>query len=154
MLQALLAQGQAALALGNLAAATVAFNAALAISPNDPTALTGLAEIKRISDRRAARLLEINRLLGIATQAMRAQQFSDAIKAYRDVLALDSDNVPAIEGLREARYQKAMHDGQQANLAKKYKDAVRFYEEALREKPGDPAATGFLTQARINAKQK
>jgi tetratricopeptide (TPR) repeat protein len=147
MLQAYLAQGQAALAFGRLTDAANAFRAALAISPNYPIALAGLAEVQRLVERRAARLVEITNLFKIGDQALQARQFSTAIKAYKDILQLDPDNLKAIENLREARYQKAMAEGQQLLLAKKFAEAARHFEEALREKPGDFLATNFLKQA-------
>jgi tetratricopeptide (TPR) repeat protein len=140
-LRNLLAQGQLAMVERRYADAATAFNAALAISPTDPVALAGLAEIKRIADRKALRVIEIANLFNGADQALKARQFSTAIKGYRDVLALDPDNVRAIEGLREARYQKAILEGQQALAANRFADAVAFFDLALHEKPGDPLAT-------------
>src|SRR5262249_3485089 len=134
-------QGQFALVQRRFTDAAFNFNEALRIVPNDPAALTGLAAAKQGSDARAARLIEIDQFFKAASQAMVARQFSPAIKAYKDVLRLDPDNAKAIEGLRTARYQKAMAEGQQAMSQKKYADAITFFDQALAEIPGDFPAT-------------
>ena len=152
-LQRYLAAGQLALAERRYADATIAFNAALQISPTDPTALTGLLRIKELVDRKVLRKVEIDQLLVVGAQTLAAGRYFDAIKAYKDVLLLDGDNLRAIEGLREARYGKAMFDGRQALLAKRYPDAVRFFQDALLEKPGDFTALSMLKQAQFPPKK-
>ena len=151
-LQTYLDQGRIALAAHRYADANVAFTAALQISPNDPTALAGLLTLKQFVDVKAQRLLDITRLLNLGAQALQAQRFPDAIKAYKDVLLLDSDNLQASNGLRTARYQKAMLDGQQALLSRRYIDAVSFFEAALIQVPGDPTAANSLKAARMKVK--
>jgi tetratricopeptide (TPR) repeat protein len=133
--------GQLALAQRRFADAAFNFNEALRVVPNDPSALAGLAAVKQATDARAARLIEIDQFFKVASQAMVARQFSTAIKAYKDVLLLDPDNLKAIEGLRTARYQRAMAEGQQAMSLKKYSDAITFFDQALAEIPGDFSAT-------------
>ena len=147
-LQNLLLQGQLALRERRFADAATAFTAALAISPTDPTATAGLLEIQRVADRKALRIIELANLFQAGDQAFQRRQFATAIKAYRDVLMLDPDNLRAAEGLREARFQKALLEGQQALATNRAADAVRLFEAALREKPGDPTATNQLRFAR------
>ena len=91
-------------------------------------------------------------VLGAAPMKMKmlvAGRFSDAIKGYNDVLRLDSDNLVALQGLRDARYGKAMFDGRQALQTKKFTDAIGFFEFALQQKPGDFQATNFLQAAKM-----
>src|SRR5205814_535037 len=126
-----------ALQLGQLEAARLLFRKAADLAPDG-------SEEQR-DDRRHADHLVQPPVVHIGTEANR----------------LIPDNARAIEGLREARYGRAIEDGKKARLdadsllasagptnklteAKKaalrrnYDPAIRAFEDALREKPGDP----------------
>jgi hypothetical protein len=54
---------------------------------------------------------------------------------------------------REAAYQKCMMQAQAAMKAKRYADAVKAYDEALKIKPGDSAAIKGKKAAAAAAKK-
>jgi tetratricopeptide (TPR) repeat protein len=57
----------------------------------------------------------------------------------------------ALDGLRQANYQKAMADGDAAMRTRNYSDAILDFQAALRQKPCDRDASSGLIQARAYA---
>jgi tetratricopeptide (TPR) repeat protein len=150
--QRFMTQGAAALQTRQFDAAIVAFTEALRVMPNDAAALAGLADATRARDRLVIKATEIAAVLQQADQELSRKQYADAIRHYEEVLRKDRDNVRAIAGLSQARYSKAMDDGQKALLAQKYDIAIAAFTEALNAKPGDQVATSMLQRARLYSK--
>jgi Tfp pilus assembly protein PilF len=92
---ALVQQGRAAQAAGNLDGATDALESALAVDPRNRDAFVALAEIARTRD-----------LPG------------KAIRYYHDALSLEPNDVAALRGQGEAMVQKGAVEKAKENLAK------------------------------------
>lgn len=92
---ALVQQGRAAQAAGNLDGATDALESALAVDPRNRAAFVALAEIARARD-----------LPG------------KAIRYYHDALTLEPNDVAALRGQGEAMVQKGAVEKAKENLAK------------------------------------
>jgi len=93
--RAALDAGFAALQAGDFAAATQAFERALALQPDSGAARSGLAEA-----RQRATAARIDQLLASARQAEAAEDWNTAARRYGDALALDA-------GLEAARADQA-----------------------------------------------
>jgi epidermal growth factor receptor substrate 15 len=144
--------GQAALQLKGYADARVAFANALTVVPNDPAALAGLAAANY-----GLHMLEGN-------AALEAKKYGDAMAAFQAAL-IDAPGDPtatatlkqakALAGAAavEADYNLQMQNGQALMQKKKYGEAVKAFETALQDKPGDTAATAALKQAQAMVDQ-
>lgn len=140
-----LAAGDAALAAGDGAGATRAFETALAIAPGEARARRGLA--------RAASLDRVLELSARAAAAEAAGDRAGALAGYREAAALDGEWQPARAGI--ARLQAAAaRDAFESQMARGYAaqaagdlDAARAaFAAALRASPGDAQAQGALAQ--------
>jgi epidermal growth factor receptor substrate 15 len=144
--------GQAALQLKNYVAARTAFATALTVVPNDPAALAGLAAANY-----ALHMIEGN-------LALDAKKYGDAVVAFQAAL-LDAPSDPAaIAALKQAKalagqaavdasYNMNMQNAQALLQKKKYADAIKAYEAALLDKPGDTAAMTALKQTQAQMDQ-
>jgi tetratricopeptide (TPR) repeat protein len=147
-----MAQGNDAFRNKRYLDAVANFNEALRLRPTDPGALAGLDSALRAIERDKRALVDVDAILKQAALELSNKQYADAIRHYNDVLKQDSDNRRALDGLRQARYAKDMDDGQRAMLAQKYTDAIKAFEDALVQRPGDPAASSLLQQAKLRKK--
>jgi tetratricopeptide (TPR) repeat protein len=147
--QRFMSQGAANLQTRQFAAAIINFTEALRVRPNDAAALAGLADATRGRDRQVLIATEIAAILQQADQELSRKQYADAIRHYEEVLRKDRDSARAIEGVRSARYAKAMDEGQKAMLAQKYDVAIAAFTEALNAKPGDQLANTLLQRAKL-----
>jgi tetratricopeptide (TPR) repeat protein len=123
-------------------------NAALKEKPNDPAALARRKEAQGLLE--AAYQSAIKQ----ARSAMQQQKWNDAVKAYDLALKQKPGDASATTGRaealaklktpppdpKEATYQKWMKQGDAALAARKWSDARNAYDEALKIKPGEPAA--------------
>jgi len=86
--------------------------------------------------------------------ALQKRQYANAVQAFTQALNLFPNDPQAQLGLQQANaglnqgdYQNHMAAGQAALQGKRYRDAVREFEAALLDVPGDPAASNGLRQA-------
>jgi tetratricopeptide (TPR) repeat protein len=138
--------GAQAMSLNRFGDAATAFTEALRLAPNDPAATKGLADAQAA----LARIADYNRFMTIGNAALNKKAYNDAVAAFRDALVALPDDPVAIAGLKQAKYQRAMVDGEKAMLAipKKFNEAIADYELALKEIPGDKTAKEQLSNAR------
>jgi cytochrome c-type biogenesis protein CcmH/NrfG len=141
-------QGAAALRTQRFADAVQAYTAALRLVPNDPDALQGLRDAQAGLGGAAPVAIDFDRELQRGLVDLQQKRFGDAIKHFKRALKVRPDSPQALQGLSQARYGDAMSDGRAAMNARRYAEAVRSFEDALREMPGDFAATTALRQAR------
>lgn len=130
------------------------FTQALLLAPTDAEAIAGLRAANDALNRVVKNRDDLVLLVTAARNAMTARNYPAAIKAANDVLAMDPDNVEMQMLIRKARYSVAMANGQAAQQGKRWNEAIRYYEEALSQQPGDPLARNFLAQCRASAGTK
>ena len=128
--------GQQFLAQKKFAEALQAFQAAKTLYPTDPLA---------------------NQLIGQATQAWEASKKAEAPKQPEvkvpppklgPPVVPNADDLAKKKAADAARFQKHLADGQQAMTARRFPDAIREFEAALRLVPGDAMATQLLQKAK------
>ncbi|MBO2523469.1 MAG: hypothetical protein CW336_06395 [Bacteroidetes bacterium] len=106
---------------------------------------------------------QIQSLINTGNQQITSKQYAEAEQTFNQVLALDPNNVVATEKLgviagfyeeiqrqKQENYNRAMSEGQYAMDSRNFAEAVRQYNIALTNKPGDEAATQQLTFAQQN----
>lgn len=146
-----LRQGEAALQAANQAEAIRQFETALAIDPGNAAARRGR--------ERAGNLDEVLGLVARAAAAESAGQAREALRLYRQAMALDQAWGPAVEGARRLEqavsrdvYQGQMARGYAALAAGELAAARSAFEAAARERPGDADAQAALAQ--LDAEQR
>ena len=115
-----------------------------------------LAEIEAQKQRQN----QINNLISTGNQQLNNKQYADAEQSFNQVLALDNDNAEAkaqlaviagfyeeIQRQKQANYQNAMSEGSYAFDSRNYTEAIRQFNIALTNKPGDAVANQRLTEA-------
>ncbi len=106
---------------------------------------------------------QIQSLINTGNQQITSKQYAEAEHTFNQVLALDPNNVVATEKLgviagfyeeiqrqKQENYNRAMSEGQYAMDSRNFAEAIRQYNIALTNKPGDEAATQQLTLAQQN----
>lgn len=106
---------------------------------------------------------QIQSLINTGNQQITSKQYAEAEHTFNQVLALDPNNVVATEKLgviagfyeeiqrqKQENYNRAMSEGQYAMDSMNFAEAIRQYNIALTNKPGDEAATQQLTFAQQN----
>lgn len=106
---------------------------------------------------------QIQSLINTGNQQITSKQYAEAEQTFNQVLALDPNNVVATEKLgviagfyeeiqrqKQENYNRAMSEGQYAMDSRNFAEAIRQYNIALTNKPGDEAATQQLTFAQQN----
>lgn len=91
---------------------------------------------------------EFDRLMQAAAALEQQQQFAQADKIYREASRLMPGDATALAKIREMSYRRSIADGKASLAAKRYDQAVRDFEYALKMKPNDPEATASLQRAR------
>lgn len=156
--QAAMKDGKAAMDGKKYAEASKAYATALTHKPNDPAATSG----KKAADAELAKMADGDRREKAYAAAMKdgkaaldAKKYPEASKAYATALTHKPNDPAATSGKkaadfelakmadadrREKGYAAAMKDGKAAMDAKKYAEAVKAYDTALVNKPGDAAA--------------
>lgn len=158
--QAALKQGQTLLAGKKFKEAAAAFDEALKLKPNDPAATTGKKQaeaglkptpppdMKKVAYDRA--MASGNALLKGGKPGEALKQFDAALALYpgdKAATAGKADATKRIAMNREAAYQAHFKNGQSLLTAKKFAEAFKAFDEALKLKPGDPAAIAGKKQA-------
>jgi tetratricopeptide (TPR) repeat protein len=148
-------QGQQAMQTLRFLDAVRCFREALRLVPGDLNALRGLrdAEVMAgpaalVPPMPATPEVSVTAILKAGTAALAERKYADAVRAFTEVLQVAPDNAVAQAGLHQAKYGKAMADGQAGLLAGRAQAAINSFEAALKEMPGDAAATAGLRQAR------
>ena len=138
-----LSSGFAALERQAFSAAQRAFEQALAMDPNNSSALGGLQQIAEQSV-----LVEISRLKQQATTLAAAEQWREAADAYRAIMALDANIQFARTGLQQADAQRqtleALHDllanADRLSADAHYRGALDTLQKAKQVAPQGPPA--------------
>ena len=128
--------------------AVLGFTEALKVVPNDTLAGLGLIEAQKGLNDYLRRRADADKLLQIAALAAKQRNHPEAAKAYRDALKVLPTHPQVLAIERQMRYHDAMADGNAALNAKRFPDAIRSFQLALQEVPGDPQASAGLTRAR------
>ena len=145
-----LSSGFAALERREFSAATRAFEQALAMAPNNASALGGLQQIAEQSV-----LVKINRLKQEATALAAAEQWREAADAYRAIMALDANVQFARAGLQQADAQRQtlealndlMANADRLSAEVRYQDALKTLAEAKQLAPRGALLTAAIDQA-------
>lgn len=106
------------------------------------------------------RLTNIQNLLNTGNQQLAEKKYADAESTFNEVIALDANNEQALAQLeviagfyeeiqrqKEQNYQFAMAEGSAAMNVKDYKEALKQFNIALSNKPGDQAASQQIEAA-------
>ena len=152
---------------------------ALELKPNNAEALAKkkhaedmilYAEQQRKEQERLAaaeaekqRKAQIQALLTTGNQQITDKKYAEAEQSFNQVLAIDPNNVAAAEKLaviagfyeeiqrqKQENYNRAMSEGSYAMDSRNFAEAIRQYNIALTNKPGDEAATQQLALAQQN----
>lgn len=171
-----IAKGVNAEAAKNYELALTNYNKALEIKPNNADALAKkknaedmilYQEQQRKEQERLAaieaeqqRKANIQNLINAGNQQLTDKRYAEAEQTFNQVLALDPTNATATEKLgiiagfyeeiqrqKQENYQNAMSDGDYAYASRNYAEAIRQYNIALTNNPGDEIASQRLTEA-------
>jgi tetratricopeptide (TPR) repeat protein len=172
----LMSRGESAEAMKNYEQALTCYVSALELKPNNAQALAKkknaedmilYQEQQRKEQERLAaaeaekqRQANINNLLGLGNKQLNEKKYAEAELSFNEVLRLDPNNATAIAQLsviagfyeeiqrqKQENYNTAMAEGSYAFDSRKYAEAIRQYNIALANKPGDEAATQRLAES-------
>jgi tetratricopeptide (TPR) repeat protein len=139
--------GYLAIVGGDSAAATEAFEFALAIEPDHRDAEKGLARAKTLD--------QVLALVAEAQGYERLGDLDEAMSAYERALGLDAQAPDAVNGLArvqqartDRRYREAMSEGFAAFNQDKLSEAISAFEKATEIKPHADEAAAALRQSR------
>ncbi|MFM7151979.1 MAG: hypothetical protein ACKO23_19295, partial [Gemmataceae bacterium] len=167
----LLVEGKKFRETKQFAKAIESYRTAVQLAPNNVEAVAGLSateEERNVELDRQAKIKQMNarqdaivKYLATARAALSRKQFPEAEKAARQVLQLDPNNVDATALLQQIgkgtppmppmpnpAFVAWLQKGQAALAEKKFQAAAQAFDEALKLKPGDPAAQQGRAQAR------
>ena len=115
-----------------------------------------LAAIEAEKQRKA----QIQNLINTGNQQLMDKQYAEAETTFNEVITLDPGNAIATDKLtiiaghyeeilrqKQENYQNAMSEGDYAYASRNYGEAIRQYNIALTNKPGDELANQRLTEA-------
>ena len=171
-----IAKGENAEVAKNYELALSYYDKALEIKPNNADALAKkknaedmilYQEQQRKEQERLAaieaekqRKAQIQSLITTGNQQLTEKKYAEAETTFNEVLTLDPNNATATEKLgiiagfyeeiqrqRQENYQNAMSEGDYAYASRNYAEAIRQYNIALTNKPGDNIANQRLTEA-------
>ena len=142
---------------------------ALAKKKNAEDMLLYLDQQRKEQERLAAaeakkqRKAQIQTLINTGNQQITDKKYADAELTFNQVLTLDPNNATATEKLgviagfyeeiqrqKQENYNLAMSEGRYAMDSRNFAEAIRQYNLALTNKPGDEAATQQLALAQQN----
>ena len=128
------------------------YNQTLVYRPDDADALLQLRRLRKLMERDAADAVEFEHQMEIGKVAFDRKDYATASTAFKKAVQLSPANVAAIDALRRSNYAGDMLAAREASQARRFRDAIRFYEAALQESPGDQAATNALDLVRAMVK--
>lgn len=172
----LMSRGESAEAMKNYEQALSCYVSALELKPNNAQALAKkknaedmilYQEQQRKEQERLAaaeaekqRQANINNLLSLGNKQLNEKKYAEAELSFNEVLRLDPNNAAAtaqlsviagfyeeIQRQKQENYNTAMAEGSYAFDSRKYAEAIRQYNIALANKPGDEAATQRLAES-------
>lgn len=159
--QAALDAGQKALAAMNYGAAIAAFNDALKLQPNDATVSKLLNQAKQ-GLAGAQKTANYQKAMTAGQNALTGKKYAEAIASFQQALKLFPNDKAALQQLNQAQqaqrdankgvkmppenpkggdYDQAMQRGAAAEKDFRFADALRAYQDALKAKPNDKAAS-------------
>lgn len=171
-----IAKGEDAETIKDYALAVSFYDKALEIKPNNADALAKkknaenmilyLEQQRKEQERLAAieaerqRQANIQNLINIGNQQITDKNYAEAETTFNEVLALDPNNATALTKLdliasfyeeilrqRQENYDNAMSEGNYAMTNSQFAEAIRQFNIALTNKPGDEVATQKLSEA-------
>ena len=146
LIDAALEAARAALEAGNATVAGEQFSLVLSIEPENADAQAGLL--------RAQRLPEVLALMREGGNLERSGDLEEAVRAYREAVAMDGLWAPARSALdsleariRAQRFDALMSDGLNAMAAEEFEDAYELFSQALALRPNSQDALNARMQA-------
>jgi tetratricopeptide (TPR) repeat protein len=149
--------GEKALKARNYRGAMNSFREALRLLPGDAKAQAAFANAEsllRAETMSADKLAAYKKAYADGQALLKARKFAEALKAFDQALVAKPGDLDAIEGKRQAQegmkppttdprkvaYDKAMTSARALVKAGKHAEALRDFDEALKQMPGDKAA--------------
>lgn len=152
LIEAALAEGLAAINVGNADKAKASFDLVLLIKPDHTAAQAGL--------QRATQLPTVLALVTDADKKLTAGEHSAALTLFQQALSIDPKFEPAINGAKQAsgiikqgKFQVAMNSGYASLEQADYASAMRAFRQAVNIDPGSKAAGAALAQAQNEINQ-
>jgi tetratricopeptide (TPR) repeat protein len=162
-------QGKEALASKKFDEAIAAFKQADMQWPGDATAAALLKDAEKARNDATLeqqRIAQFNQLMKDGNSALAAKKYAEAVKHYTDATKLSPTDVTAANALKEANrqwevsktppgptaaqiaeYTKQMTAGATFDQQKKWDEAMKAYEAALKQIPKDTKATEALNKS-------
>jgi tetratricopeptide (TPR) repeat protein len=151
--RALLADGRQATAAGQYDKAIGLLREASSLAPADVEVRTALSRAEQARD--AARkppppnpAAEYGKAMQAGAALEKQKKYADAAQAYRTALRWQPKDARAANAFRTAEYQQHMAEGDKLLIARRFKDAAREFEEALKLIPTSVDAKRSLERAR------
>ena len=154
--------GQKALQAKDYGGAIKSFQQALQLMPKDAQATQLLAQAQQAIDTGTKTQAQFKQAMDAGQTAMATKKYLAAVIAFNEALKLQPTDATAKQSLAQAQqaliefnnqaavtanYQKAMTAGKSHMSFKRYPDAVKAFNDALKLVPNDPQATQALQQA-------
>jgi tetratricopeptide (TPR) repeat protein len=156
----LMTRADAALQLQRFEEATRLYEEALRLFPGDAAAARGARQAAQVALDLAAGQAAYNRFMDAGGLALRNRRFGDAVTAFSEALRLVPNDVAAARGLREAQegverelrraqdLDRNLRAGNDALKARRFADAIRAFNDALRIDRDNAQARDGLSQAK------
>jgi tetratricopeptide (TPR) repeat protein len=153
--------GDVALSAQRIEEAIRNYTEATRLLPGDELAERSLRNAQRLLNDLAAAQVAYGRFMDQGFQAMRNQNYLDAVRNFTEALRLVPNDLDATRGLADAQaaldkvarrqqdYDKQIQIGSRALTARKWADAVKAFSAALDLIPNDQRATDGLSKARF-----
>lgn len=128
-----------------------AYQDALRANPGDAAAAQGLLDAQQSLDAEAVQRREFDKHWNAGLQYVKTLRYADAADEFQQAIRAFPTHPQADVVARNRRYADAMGKGVSAMQGTRYSEAVRHFQTALSEIPGDFAAQNRLQQARTLA---
>jgi epidermal growth factor receptor substrate 15 len=131
--------------------ASRAYQDALRANPGDPSAAQGLMDAQQALESELNQRRDFDKHANAGLQYLKTFRYSDAADEFQQAIKAFPNHPQAETIARNRRYADAMGKGVAAMQGMRYSEAVRLFQTALIEIPGDFAAQNRLQQARTLA---